>query len=781
MTEKIKKTFSAIFIGLIVAFALYLSTGAVEAVVFQRPVYVQNVTANSIEINWKTDVNVASVVNYGISPSYGQQANADPSRKVIDGSPGYLQHAKITGLQPNTKYYYQIVSGATNLTAAGDANYVFKTAPTVGSSTPFNFVVWGDSGNESADQFGVANSALGKKPDLAFITGDVSYGGSGYGSLNYKNGEPSQDAAYFDVYQKMMTYTPFYPTCGNHDDNPVLGNITGCDVMMDEHSFPGGGKMGGGVNSTYSFDYGNSHFVSLYTGGGINYNSASPGASNPQMLWAYNDLKNSQQTWKFLFFHFNGWSSGSHGTNPNVVSYILRMAQDTGVNGVFWGHSHVFERFGTYSQASGRGTGPFYYTIGNGGKGGAASSCGSYANGPLCLAASGVGSVPSGSGYLYAQVNAGSLKIDYITSSGTVADSASYGTAQITVSPNPTLRPTSTPFPNFSPSPTTIQNTPPPATTAPTNTGTVCLTNPPTNSANATLSLNLSGSGIFRVWTRMLPTGSNADSFYLQVDGGCQITVGDLVNLPINSWLWVNSISGTTAPLRMSLGAGSHVVKLIAREQDVRIDRLLFTLDQTCVPTGIGDNCLGISPSSTTTINPSQRPSSTVSLTPDPTLSVQKKIVLIPTDDAYVSSNARSRNFGKSDRISVGRSPIQIGYLKFNLKNKALMGKKIVSAKLQLKVINKSQGTQRLRSVNNTSWKENRITYSNRPGVGNSVVGEIKPVNKGKLVEVSLDKYVKSKIGGLMSIAIDSKKSNRVDFKSKEAKSDKPQLIIYVQ
>ncbi len=775
MTEKIKKTLSAIFVGLIVTFAPNLSTGAVEAVVFQRPAYVQNVTAGSIEINWKTDVNAASVVNYGISASYGQQSQANASRKVIDASPGYLQKVKITGLQPNTKYFYQIVSGGTSLTPAGDANYVFKTAPATGSNTPFNFVVWGDSGNESSDQLGVAGSALGKKPDLAFIVGDVSYGGSGYGSLNYKNGEPSQDAAYFDIYQKMMTYTPFYPTCGNHDDNPILGNLTGCDVMMDEHSLPGGGKMGGGVNSTYSFDYGNGHFISLYTGGGINYNKISPQSSNPQMVWAYNDLKNSQQPWKFLFFHFNGWSSGSHGTNSNVVNYVLQMAQDTGVNGVFWGHSHVFERFGTYSQANGRGSGPFYYTIGNGGKGGAVSSCGSHTNGPLCLAASGVGSVPSGSGYLYAQVNAGTMKIDYITSSGAVADSANYST-QSTIPTNPPQTPSPTSTPNASPSPTSIQTTPNPSST-----NTVCQTNPPLNSASVTLSLNLSSGGIFKVWTRMLPTGSNADSFYLQVDGGCSITVGDLVNLPVNSWLWINSTSGTSIPLTMSLPSGSHVVRLIGREQNVRIDRLLFTLDQTCVPTGIGDNCLGISPTSITTLNPTKGKSPSLSLTPNPTLSVQKKIVLIPTDDAYVSSNARSRNFGKSDRISVGRSPIQIGYLKFNLKNKALEGRKIVSAKLQLRVTKKSQGRETVRPVNNTSWKENRITYSNRPSFKSSVIGEIKATGKGNLVEVSLDKYVKSKLGGMMSIAIDSKKSNRVDFKSKEAKSDKPQLIIYVQ
>lgn len=455
-TKQIIYTLASCFL-----FFFLLATPA-SAVSFTRSVFLQNVTTNSIEFRWVTDTNEQLVVKYGTSTSYGAQVTSD----TVSGQTNISNnHAKITGLTANTKYFYQVTTaGGTALTPAGDANHYFRTSPPIGSATPFTFAIWGDSGGA-----GSANtSALStQKPDITFVAGDIAYG--------YTTDFNNNNSKYFNVYgSNIMRFSPFFVTCGNHE--------TSCPTVMADHSLPGGGSMWG--QSTYSFDYGNVHFVALNSNGSFSY------PTDTQMSKALTDLKASSQPWKVILWHHNGWSHGSHSTDTTRQTQIGNLARDGGADLVFWGHSHSYERWNRTNGTSY--TNPFpntqFYTIGDGGQS-SSSSCTSAgsATDPGCAAKDG------GPGFILARVNGNQMTLDYFKGSG----GGSSPLDSITMNSNgvgPTNPPgTATPTPAATHTPTPTSTLPPGTTntatpTRPPNaTNTPLPTSPPSQGGNMAL------------------------------------------------------------------------------------------------------------------------------------------------------------------------------------------------------------------------------------------------------------------------------------------------------
>ena len=70
--------------------------------------YLQNASPNSITIMWEYSNWDVSFVEWGNTNTLG---NIDSTTFEITSSPSCLFTAKLTGLQSNTKYYYQVISG----------------------------------------------------------------------------------------------------------------------------------------------------------------------------------------------------------------------------------------------------------------------------------------------------------------------------------------------------------------------------------------------------------------------------------------------------------------------------------------------------------------------------------------------------------------------------------------------------------------------------------------------------------------------------------------------
>jgi chitodextrinase len=114
----------------------------------------------------------------------------------------------------------------------------------------------------------------------------------------------------------------------------------------------------------------------------------------------------------------------------------------------------------------------------------------------------------------------------------------------------------------------------------------------PSNYGTVTNTISVPSAGTYKIWSRITAPDSTNNSYSLDIDGTSCVVVGDSTTIPANAWTWVGYKSGsTTTPITMTLSAGTHTFKLVGREANVKVDRILALSDQTCVPTGTGNNC----------------------------------------------------------------------------------------------------------------------------------------------------------------------------------------------
>ena len=226
----------------------------------------------------------------------------------------------LVGLLPASAYRYRVRTGATVL--ADGPGFRFRTAPLPGSSAPFRFVAWGDSGTGNAAQIRLSQQMadLEPTPDFALILGDIVY--------------PAGEAALYDQnfflpYKSMLASMSIWPAYGNHDDATAGGAAYFANFHLPATS-PGGERY-------YSFDWGDAHFVCLDT-------QTSLAASNPMFAWLAADLAATTRTWRIVFFHHPPYTGGTHSDHAAVQATIVPLLDAAGVDLVLSGHSHVLER-----------------------------------------------------------------------------------------------------------------------------------------------------------------------------------------------------------------------------------------------------------------------------------------------------------------------------------------------------------------------------------------------------------------------------------------------------
>ena len=142
--------------------------------------------------------------------------------------------------------------------------------------------------------------------------------------------------------------------------------------------------------------------------------------------------------------------------------------------------------------------------------------------------------------------------------------------------------------------------------------------------------------------------------------------------------------------------------------------------------------------------------------------------VTVPAqEDSYVASGYPSTNYGSASELGIDGSPIEIGYLKFDLS--AYAGRPLQGASLQLRVGSSgSTGTQNVKLVSNDSWTESTVTYGNRPALGASL-GSVGPTSVNTNYTVALSATgIAPELGGTLSLGIDSSSTDGLDVASSE-------------
>jgi predicted phosphodiesterase len=195
------------------------------------------------------------------------------------------------------------------------------------------FAVIGDSGTGDREQYEVARQMEqyreAVKFDFVIMLGDNIYGSHSPNDFVKKFEQP---------YKPLLDAgVKFYASLGNHDDP------NGESLYKP---FNMGGKR------YYAFRKDEVAFFALDS----NY------MDPKQLEWLDQNMKDSQGKWKICFFHHPLYNDGSHhGPDVDLRTQLLPLFERNGVNVVFSGHEHVYQRIKPENNI-------YYFVLGSSGK-----------------------------------------------------------------------------------------------------------------------------------------------------------------------------------------------------------------------------------------------------------------------------------------------------------------------------------------------------------------------------------------------------------------------------
>lgn len=298
--------------------------------VIKRQPYLQQVSDTSALVGWVTSSKMLEHVKFSLPDGTAVM----DARGTVDESAERLgdqrqMWAKVTGLQPDTIYCYDIDGDSPMTARAG-----FRTAPSPDSTAPVRFLAFGDSGGGGDAQYALLDQMTDFPFDLMVHTGDIAY----------DNGTLSEfEANVFGVYAGLFRSIPFFPAAGNHEYN----NSATAAPFRSVFSLPG---VTG--ESWYSFDWGPVHFAALDTE--ADYDT--------QMAWLDDDLAITDRAWKIVYLHHPPYSSGEHGSDTGLRAKLAPIVESRHVQLVLAGHDHDYERMTPQNGIA-------YIVTGGGGKG----------------------------------------------------------------------------------------------------------------------------------------------------------------------------------------------------------------------------------------------------------------------------------------------------------------------------------------------------------------------------------------------------------------------------
>ena len=198
-------------------------------------------------------------------------------------------------------------------TGALDAGQPGPPLPNLAES--LKFAVLGDNGTGKQPQFDVAAQMARAHQsfpfDLVVMLGDNFYGPQGPADLESKFARP-----YRPLLEAGVT---FRAALGNHDD---IATIDYAPINM-------------GGQRYYTYVRRQVRFIVLDT----NVLDA------PQIAWARATLRQAAEPWKIAYFHHPLYgNAGRHGSNIDVRMLLEPLLIEGGVQVVFSGHDHVYER-----------------------------------------------------------------------------------------------------------------------------------------------------------------------------------------------------------------------------------------------------------------------------------------------------------------------------------------------------------------------------------------------------------------------------------------------------
>jgi hypothetical protein len=234
-----------------------------------------------------------------------------------------------------------VYDGEKRLTPAGES-HSFITPPPAGSQKPVRFWVIGDSGTGRSAQADVHQAMVnftktsGRPLDFWIHVGDMAYG---------TGRDVEFQSRFFESYAASMRGLVCWPAMGNHEGHTSKG-ATGIGPYYDAYVLPKRGEAGGlasGTEAYYSFDYANIHFICLDS------HDLDRKPAGAMAKWLRADLDKANAEWVMAFWHHPPYTKGSHDSDKEkdlteIREHIMPIIESGGVDIVFTGHSHIYER-----------------------------------------------------------------------------------------------------------------------------------------------------------------------------------------------------------------------------------------------------------------------------------------------------------------------------------------------------------------------------------------------------------------------------------------------------
>ncbi|RYR33043.1 hypothetical protein Ahy_A10g047588 isoform B [Arachis hypogaea] len=339
----------------------------------------------SMWISWVTvdPASVKSEVWYGKeSGKYTSVAKGDslvynqfyPFEGLWNYTSGIIHHVKLKGLEPGIRYYYKC--GDSSIPAMSQ-EHVFETFPRPSPNNyPSRIAVIGDLGLTSNSSTTIDHLTY-NDPSMIVMVGDLTYANQylttgGKGASCYSCAFP--DAPIRETYQPrwdawgrfmepLTSKIPMMVIEGNHEIEPQVDGIT-FKSYLTRFAVPAE-ESGSKSNLYYSFDAGGIHFIML--GAYADYNS-----TGAQFAWLKQDLQSLDRSvtpWLVAAWHPPWYNSyASHYQEFECMRFEMEaLLYQYGVDIVFYGHVHAYERMNRVYNYTLDKCGPVYIIVGDGG------------------------------------------------------------------------------------------------------------------------------------------------------------------------------------------------------------------------------------------------------------------------------------------------------------------------------------------------------------------------------------------------------------------------------
>lgn len=271
--------------------------------------YLQRVSDKNVTILARTESDTTLNLYY---------KRTDKSKwKHVTSSDTSVHRFRLSNLRKGKTYEYYLTDSEQRLTT----EYTFTTEKNVKNTNELRLAVVGDSGYATVDQYAVITQMMHWKPEMILHTGDIAY----------ESGTTDEYITrHFLSYQALLAEVPFYGSIGNHDYATENGGPYEAFFELPQKS--------SGTEQYYSFNYDDVHIVSLNSN--LSYTEGSD-----MYTWLESDLADAQdKRWTIVFFHHPPYSSGSHGSTVDMQTTIVPLFEEYGVDVVFNGHDHDYER-----------------------------------------------------------------------------------------------------------------------------------------------------------------------------------------------------------------------------------------------------------------------------------------------------------------------------------------------------------------------------------------------------------------------------------------------------